>query len=89
MPLYGHELDGSISPLEAARLCRETGKARFYRQIGASGPGGPKRTRVGLKVTGRGIAREHSPVSSAASGWGRLPPAPTALIWAALTPWPM
>jgi len=62
MPLYGHEMDEEISPLEtglafAVKLQKEDfiGKAGILAR-------GAARTRVGLKATGRGIIREHSPV---------------------------
>ena len=58
LPLYGHELDVSITPLEA-------GLGRFVKMekpdfIGKSAlQADIKRKLVGLKVTGRGIIREH------------------------------
>lgn len=63
MPLYGHEMDDDISP-------RETGLGSFVKMdkpdfIGRQAMierGEPKVTRVGLKMIGRGIAREHLPV---------------------------
>ena len=65
MPLYGHEMDETVSPLE-------TGLERFVKLekddfIGRRAllmMGKPKRARIGLKITGRGIAREHCPVVS-------------------------
>lgn len=64
MPLYGHEMNETISPLEtgldfAVKLKKEEfiGKeALLTRPV--------TRTRVGLKVTGRGIVREHMAVYS-------------------------
>lgn len=63
MPLYGHELDDGITPLEAGlgfavKLDKEgfIGKEALERQ------GAPARKRVGLKVTGRGIIREREDV---------------------------
>ncbi len=60
MPLYGHEMDDSISPLEtglgfAVKMKKESfiGKAAMEEKQPVS------RKRVGLKVTGRGIVREH------------------------------
>jgi aminomethyltransferase len=58
LPLYGHELSMAITPLEA-------GLGRFVNMektdfIGKSAlQADVKRTLVGLKVTGRGIIREH------------------------------
>ena len=62
MPLYGHEMDETVSPLEtglnfAVKMKKDDfiGKAALEtKEI--------TRTRVGLKVTGRGIIREHMPV---------------------------
>lgn len=58
MPLYGHELDEDITPLEA-------GLGRFVRMdkpgfIGKDAlvlAGSPQRTRIGLEILDRGIAR--------------------------------
>ncbi|MBQ7059922.1 MAG: glycine cleavage system aminomethyltransferase GcvT [Firmicutes bacterium] len=63
MPLYGHEMDDEISP-------RETGLGIFVKMkkedfIGKATlveRGKPTVKRVGLKVTGRGILREHQSV---------------------------
>ena len=63
MPLYGHEMDDEISP-------RETGLGFFVKMkkddfIGKKAleeKGDPTVKRVGLKVTGRGIVREHADV---------------------------
>lgn len=60
MPLYGHEMDDTVSPLE-------TGLGHFVKLqkpsfIGKDALGKmaePKRARVGLQMIGRGIAREH------------------------------
>ncbi len=65
MPLYGHEMDDTVSPLEtglgfAVKMNKEDfiGKSKLIDN--------PKfnRTRIGLKVTGRGIIREHQDVYS-------------------------
>ncbi|MBN1778169.1 MAG: glycine cleavage system aminomethyltransferase GcvT [Clostridiales bacterium] len=63
MPLYGHEMDDTVTP-------PETGLDRFVKMdkddfIGRRAlleMGKPRRARIGLKITGRGIAREHCPV---------------------------
>lgn len=63
MPLYGHEMNDEISP-------RETGLGIFVKMkkedfIGKAAlvqRGKPTVKRVGLKVTGRGILREHQSV---------------------------
>lgn len=62
MPLYGHEMDETVTPLEtglgfAVKMKKEEfigKKALEEKEI--------TRTRVGLKVTGRGIVREHMQV---------------------------
>jgi aminomethyltransferase len=63
MPLYGHEMDETVSPFETGlgpwvRMDKPDfiGKAALLKR------GAPERVRVGLKVTGRGIAREAQPV---------------------------
>ena len=63
MPLYGHELDETITPLEAdlgfaVKLTKDDfiGKGALLEQID------PQRKRVGIKMTGKGIAREHQDV---------------------------
>ena len=63
MPLYGHEMDDSISPLEAGLgFAVKMNKGDFIGKRGIIDRGEPKITRVGLKITGRGIARENCPV---------------------------
>ena len=58
MPLYGHEMDETISPLEAdlgfaVKMDKDDfiGKEALKKEL--------TRVRIGLKVTGRGIIREH------------------------------
>lgn len=62
MPLYGHEMDDEVSPLEtglgfAVKMAKEDfiGKKALEEAP-------PARRRIGLKVTGRGIIREHQEV---------------------------
>ena len=63
MPLYGHEMDETITPLEAGLgFAVKMGKASFIGKEALEGEP-PARTRVGLEVTGRGIIREHAPVT--------------------------
>ncbi len=62
MPLYGHEMDDTISPLETGLgFAIKQDKADFIGKTAMlSAP--LTRKRVGLKVTGRGIVREHQDV---------------------------
>jgi len=63
MPLYGHEMDDSISPLETGLgFAVKLEKEDFIGKEGIVSRGTPKLTRVGLNITGRGIAREACPV---------------------------
>jgi aminomethyltransferase len=63
MPLYGHEMDDTISPLETGLgFAVKTEKEDFVGKEGILARGEPLRTRVGLNITGRGIAREACPV---------------------------
>jgi glycine cleavage system T protein len=63
MPLYGHEMDDEISPLEAGlNFGVKMKKEDFIGKKALEERGEPKIKRVGLKVTGRGIAREHQDV---------------------------
>ncbi len=61
MPLYGHEMNDEISPREAKLgIFVKLDKPDFIGKDAIVAKGDPKITRVGLKVTGRGIIREHS-----------------------------
>ncbi|MEA4823900.1 MAG: glycine cleavage system aminomethyltransferase GcvT [Clostridiaceae bacterium] len=64
MPLYGHELSDTISPLEAglSRFVR-LDKPDFIGKDAIAARGAPRR-RIGLHITGRGIAREGFPVTA-------------------------
>ena len=63
MPLYGHEMDDEISPLEAGlNFGVKMKKEDFIGKKALEERGEPKIKRVGLKITGRGIAREHQDV---------------------------
>ncbi|MBP9987978.1 MAG: glycine cleavage system aminomethyltransferase GcvT [Ruminococcus sp.] len=65
MPLYGHEMDDEISPLEAdLGFGVKMNKAEFIGKQALVERGEPKITRVGLEVTGRGIVREHQDIYS-------------------------
>jgi len=61
MPLYGHEMNDEISPLEAnLHFAVKMTKENFIGKAAIEARGEPKMTRVGFKVVGRGIVREHS-----------------------------
>lgn len=60
MPLYGHEMNEETTPLEASLdVFVKMGKEDFVGKQALLEKGEPKLRRVGLKLTGRGIAREH------------------------------
>ena len=60
MPLYGHEMNETISPLETGL---DFGVKMNKEFIGREGIAARKnRHRIGIKITGRGIAREHCDV---------------------------
>ncbi|MCQ2479390.1 MAG: glycine cleavage system aminomethyltransferase GcvT [Clostridia bacterium] len=63
MPLYGHEMNEEISPLEASlNFGVKMNKEEFIGKEALIERGEPKIIRVGLEVTGRGIVREHQDV---------------------------
>ena len=65
MPLYGHEMDDTISPKEAGLgIFVKMDKGDFIGRQAMLDKGPLTRKRVGLKVTGRGIVREHQAVFS-------------------------
>lgn len=60
MPLYGHEMDEETTPLEAdLGFAVKMAKEDFIGKKALVEKGEPSRIRVGLKMTGRGIAREN------------------------------
>ena len=60
MPLYGHEMDETVTPLETGLGSYvKMNKPDFIGKKALEEKGEPARTRIGLKITGRGIAREH------------------------------
>ncbi len=59
MPLYGHEMEESVSPLEAGLgFAVKLEKPDFIGKDALLAGSPPARTRIGLAVTGRGIVRE-------------------------------
>ncbi|MDR0743803.1 MAG: glycine cleavage system aminomethyltransferase GcvT [Tannerella sp.] len=63
MPLYGHEMDDKISPLETGlHFGVRMEKDVFIGKKALEERGEPKIKRIGLRITGRGIAREHQNV---------------------------
>jgi aminomethyltransferase len=67
MPLYGHEMDDTVTPFEAGLgSAVDMGKADFIGKAALTGKENPGRKRVGLNITGRGIARGGEEVFNAA-----------------------
>lgn len=65
MPLYGHEMNDEITPLETGlSFAVKMTKDDFIGKAALEEKGEPKIKRVGLKVVGRGIIREHQDVSA-------------------------
>ena len=63
MPLYGHELSPTINPYEAVLgIFVKLEKPDFIGKAALEQARPISRRRVGLKITGRGIAREECPV---------------------------
>ncbi len=63
MPLYGHEMDDTVTPLEAGlNFAVKMKKESFIGKAAMEAKGELTRKRVGLKVVGRGIVREHERV---------------------------
>ncbi len=63
MPLYGHEMDDTVTPPETALgQYVKLDKPDFIGRGSLLAAGAPRRARVGLRMVGRGIAREHFPV---------------------------
>lgn len=65
MPLYGHEMDATIDPLEAGLAFGvKMDKNEFIGQRAIAAKGKPTRCRIGLAATSRGIIRENQDVFS-------------------------
>jgi aminomethyltransferase len=63
MPLYGHEMDDAVTPFEAGlSFAVKMEKPDFIGKKALTGKEKPFRVRTGLRVTGRGIIREHEDV---------------------------
>lgn len=63
MPLYGHEMDETVDPLEAGLgFAVKMDKEAFVGRDALAEKGAPARERIGLEVVGRGIVREHESV---------------------------
>ncbi len=63
MPLYGHEMDDEVTPLETGlNFAVKMAKDSFIGKEALEAKGEPERKRIGMKVTGRGIIREHQEV---------------------------
>jgi len=60
MPLYGHEMTDDITPFETGLgFAIKMNKQSFIGKDAIAAKGEPEIARVGLRVTGRGIVREH------------------------------
>ncbi len=62
MPLYGHEMDETVSPLETGLNWAVKAESHDFIGRAAMLEKGTPRARIGLKVTGKGIIREHQAV---------------------------
>ena len=63
MPLYGHEMNDEITPIETGLGAYvKFAKEDFIGKKALQEKGEPQKARVGLQMTGRGIAREHCTV---------------------------
>lgn len=63
MPLYGHEMDASITPFEAKLgFCVKLDKDEFIGKETLRAKKDAKRTRIGLEAIDRGIVREEAPL---------------------------
>lgn len=59
MPLYGHEMSETITPFEAGlSFAVKMEKNDFIGKAALAGKENPERVRAGIKITGKGIARE-------------------------------
>jgi aminomethyltransferase len=73
MPLYGHEMNDDISPLETGLgMFVRLDKGDFIGKKAMLDRGAPATKRVGLEITDKGIAREHCPVYFGAERIGEV-----------------
>lgn len=72
MPLYGHEMDDDVTPLETGLdFAVKMKKPEFIGKEGIEARLPLAIRRVGLEVTGRGIVREHCPIFAEGREIGR------------------
>ena len=63
MPLWGHEMDETITPFEAdLSFAVKPDKPEFIGKAALQKNARPQRIRTGIEITGRGIVREHTEV---------------------------
>jgi aminomethyltransferase len=63
MPLYGHEMNETVTPFEAGlAFAVKMAKPSFIGKEALTGKENPGRVRGGVRITGRGIAREDSTI---------------------------
>ena len=73
MPLYGHEMDEGVTPFEAGLdFGVKMSKEEFIGKTALEKKSPPERVRAGIKVTGRGIARENDSIRVGGEVIGRV-----------------
>jgi aminomethyltransferase len=72
MPLYGHEMDEGTSPFEAGlAFAVKMDKPAFTGKEALAGKEKPHRVRTGIRITGKGIARENCAVLAEGKAVGK------------------